>query len=149
MTPSPIRDAVWAVLKKNGPMHIYRIADALEDRYTVQQIRGAIGNARVSYPGQLFRVTRWITKEQDSAYPVSHLMAVFAAGKGQDAPKPVLTPDEKKARNNKKSARWREKNNSVVRARNRARYAKSKGKTAAQINPWAALARNTTAGATC
>lgn len=56
INPSPIRDAVFAALKQHGPMHIYQIADALDDRYTVQQIRGAIGNARHCYPGQFFRV---------------------------------------------------------------------------------------------
>lgn len=138
MTPSPIRDAIVALLQQHGPMHYLQIAEALEGCYSSRQIRGSIGNARVNHPGQIFRVVKWLAKGQCGEYPLmSHWTAVYESQAGADAPKPVLGERQKRAQQRKRAARWQEKNRGLVRAKARAKYQAKRGY--ATLNPWASL----------
>ena len=127
MAYQPInRSQIVQALQEFGPMTRYELAEHLD--WTVAKVGTTIGSTRWLHPGKIFRIVRY---EQGV-----RVVAVFAAEAGEDAPMPWVN---KRARQRKSNARWRDKNRASINAKNRITDAKRAGRAVA-VNPWSQLA---------
>lgn len=124
----PIRNAVLACLREHGPMTMLDIAEALQ--WPLARVHSAICGARNRYPGQLVHISGY-RKHPERGKDVS----VFAAGPGEDKPRPVLTNQQKQARRRVVQARYNRKNRTIIDTKARIKRAKAKGVTVVS-NPW-------------
>ena len=82
--PPATRDAITAALKECGPMSVPELVEHLG--WTRTRVDACITTARSNHPGKLFRIVRY--RKQVGVQ--GREAAVYAAGPGPDAPRPVF-----------------------------------------------------------
>lgn len=126
----PVRNAVIAVLKARGPMTVREIAEELD--WPVSRVHAVVANGRRLHPEKLFRAVSYRRVKEGKGKD----MAVYAAKPGKDAPRPAVDKD---ARALERYARYRQRHNATINARQRAQRAQKRERPTA-INPWMQLA---------
>lgn len=114
----PARNAVIAVLKEYGPMTKNDIAEVLG--WHPARVHSTLANARRLRPGKVFRVVRYQRSEDGKSKDQS----VYAAGPGQDVPRPQIDAIE---RRKETQSRYRNRHKAAINARMRMRRAKQHG----------------------
>lgn len=118
-----VRNAVTEALLEMGPMTAVEIAAHLG--WPRNRVETTISMARTNYPGKFFRVVKYELQVGRQGRET----AVYAAGPGEDVPRPLFG----KAHYRLVSQRYHQRNRALRAAQRRARNQKS------STSPWAAL----------